>query len=653
MSDQGSPNSLFSALDANSHFAIVSSIVGRINGFLYRCRNDPTYTMLYISDGIRAMSGYPAIDFINNNVRDFASLIYPEDLPAVVDAVAEALKVRKNWDIDYRISARDGSLQWVHEIGAGVFDDRGDLKYLEGFVINVDERKKIELELQHTIKHRETTQRLLASVFGVISEPLAVADPKGALTMANTAVTRKLGWSIFDLMGKPVTNVLAEADRPGITEIMSSGSALDQTRQTKCMIRIKGKDDRPGEVDITSILQPDGQMYHVLTLRPHKDPASGDADWNFELAVREALKGGGAGSNVVAGKLQLVGLEQVKEALGDKWPATAERAFAVAERAIKRHLRPGDVFRKTTEDGYLVLFAHLSENEAQFKARAIAEEIREKLTGEIPDLAEAKVASITGAVPIEDVQQSEESIIAAIERRLREERERTENQAKAALGTGLKTGSPVFSNATTATGISAPIVFASLPAVMKDADESLKALGINHLALEAESFLLAGAGQRVLGGLSKSVGELIVTPVRLQTLAQHRASEAWLEVARALGEAAKRQIVVELREIPRDVATSRIGDTIQRLSSLFKAVAVELPEAELAFVDKLPAQVRLLTVEYSRLPWSGEDVLSTNFLRMLKVIDAKQRRLIVRNVTSVRRRNLLSKQGVNLFAASA
>ena len=28
------------------------SITGRMDGYLYRCRNDASYTMLYISDGI-------------------------------------------------------------------------------------------------------------------------------------------------------------------------------------------------------------------------------------------------------------------------------------------------------------------------------------------------------------------------------------------------------------------------------------------------------------------------------------------------------------------------------------------------------------------------------------------------------------------------
>ena len=64
------------------------SITSRMDGFLYRCRNDATYTMLYISEGIQKVSGYPAIDFENNKVREYTSVIHPDDLSTVYAAVA-------------------------------------------------------------------------------------------------------------------------------------------------------------------------------------------------------------------------------------------------------------------------------------------------------------------------------------------------------------------------------------------------------------------------------------------------------------------------------------------------------------------------------------------------------------------------------------
>jgi len=51
-------------MDADGMLNVLLSITGRMNGFLYRCRNDAAYTMLYISDGILAVSGYPASDVL-------------------------------------------------------------------------------------------------------------------------------------------------------------------------------------------------------------------------------------------------------------------------------------------------------------------------------------------------------------------------------------------------------------------------------------------------------------------------------------------------------------------------------------------------------------------------------------------------------------
>jgi diguanylate cyclase (GGDEF)-like protein/PAS domain S-box-containing protein len=115
-----------------------------MDGFLYRCRNDQHYTMLYMSDGIQTLSHYPPQDFIHNGVRDYTSIIHPDDLSSVYAAVDQALEARRNWNIDYRIVTRDGESLWVREIGGGVFNDAGVLVFLEGFVIDISDRKDVE-----------------------------------------------------------------------------------------------------------------------------------------------------------------------------------------------------------------------------------------------------------------------------------------------------------------------------------------------------------------------------------------------------------------------------------------------------------------------------------------------------------------------------
>jgi diguanylate cyclase (GGDEF)-like protein/PAS domain S-box-containing protein len=129
---------------ADSRLAALLSITGRMDGFLYRCRNDLSFTMLYISYGILTVSGYPASDFEGNRVRSFSSLIHPDDLGQVYIAVSKALEMRSNWNIDYRLLAADGREVWVREIGGGAVDEAGELGFLEGFVVDINDRKGIE-----------------------------------------------------------------------------------------------------------------------------------------------------------------------------------------------------------------------------------------------------------------------------------------------------------------------------------------------------------------------------------------------------------------------------------------------------------------------------------------------------------------------------
>jgi PAS domain S-box-containing protein len=134
--------------------------------------------MLHMSEGIERLCGYPASDFIDNRMRAFSTVIFPDDLEAVYTAVDQALATRRNWEIDYRLVHRSGKTLWVHEIGAGVLSDSGDLLYLEGFIIDIARRKRMETELN------ETQQKLVAANAAIMQ---SLADREAALAMTEAA----------------------------------------------------------------------------------------------------------------------------------------------------------------------------------------------------------------------------------------------------------------------------------------------------------------------------------------------------------------------------------------------------------------------------------------------------------------------------------
>lgn len=141
--------------------AIYDSITSRMKGFLYRCQNDEHYTMLVMSGRVERVTGYALNDLLNNRIASYVSLIHPDDIAAVDDAVEAGIKSKQNWDVDYRIRTASGEIQWVNEHGGPVFNAQDELAYLEGVVVDIAQRKEEE-------DQRTTNLNQVATVSGNI-----------------------------------------------------------------------------------------------------------------------------------------------------------------------------------------------------------------------------------------------------------------------------------------------------------------------------------------------------------------------------------------------------------------------------------------------------------------------------------------------------
>ncbi|SEQ18730.1 PAS domain S-box-containing protein [Ectothiorhodospira magna] len=130
--------------DDSTELDAFNSIISRLNGFLYRCRNNDQYTMQWVSGRCRELTGYSQDELRQNKAVSYASLIHPEDSAIVHEAVSQAVAKGGHWDVDYRIRHRDGNVRWVNENGGPVLDQDGKPQYLEGVVIDIRRRKDVE-----------------------------------------------------------------------------------------------------------------------------------------------------------------------------------------------------------------------------------------------------------------------------------------------------------------------------------------------------------------------------------------------------------------------------------------------------------------------------------------------------------------------------
>ncbi|MFA6636685.1 MAG: PAS domain S-box protein [Candidatus Omnitrophota bacterium] len=127
------------------------TLVENMPGVVFRCINDEKWSMLFISEEIQRMTGYPASDFIGNSVRSFASIIHEEDRGMVQDSIKSAVAEDRSYDVEYRILCADGRVLWVKEKGRILFDGRRGMIWLDGVIFDITIRKKAEEELEQAI----------------------------------------------------------------------------------------------------------------------------------------------------------------------------------------------------------------------------------------------------------------------------------------------------------------------------------------------------------------------------------------------------------------------------------------------------------------------------------------------------------------------
>jgi len=122
----------------------LATLMGNLPGMAYRCRNDTTWIMEFVSEGCADLTGYEPSDLIENGTIAFSDLIHPEDRMGVGDQIQLALEEHRKFQVMYRIITPKGIQKWVWEQGLGVFSQKGDLLAIEGFVIDITDRKNAE-----------------------------------------------------------------------------------------------------------------------------------------------------------------------------------------------------------------------------------------------------------------------------------------------------------------------------------------------------------------------------------------------------------------------------------------------------------------------------------------------------------------------------
>jgi len=145
------------------------SLITNIPGIAYRCGDVSHQPMLFISDAVEAITGYPADDFTGSRPkRNFANIVHPDDQQLFVNSSAYDGVLH----IEYRIVHRNGQIRWMMEQGILVRDKQSHEVWLDGFMMDITERREMELALRDAKEKAEQAAAARAAFMANMSHEI-------------------------------------------------------------------------------------------------------------------------------------------------------------------------------------------------------------------------------------------------------------------------------------------------------------------------------------------------------------------------------------------------------------------------------------------------------------------------------------------------
>lgn len=230
---------------------LTRTLIANLPGVAFRCRNDESWSMLFVSDGVEALTGWRRADFLGGDIS-FGRIIHADDEVRCREMVQAALAEDRPWvGLEYRIRRFDGSERWVSETSRGVFDAQGVLQWIDGVIFDITEIKRRKAEL--------------ASLVAAIDRVLALVefDMQGRIRHANQNFLDLTGYRLDELEGQPHSVLKGPLDTEAERALWQS-LARGEVVRNHVELRTRGGRRLWVRLAFNPIFDADGRPSHVV-----------------------------------------------------------------------------------------------------------------------------------------------------------------------------------------------------------------------------------------------------------------------------------------------------------------------------------------------------------------------------------------------------
>ena len=248
-------------------------LVERVPAAVYIDVQDPAVTdggrLAYMSPQIEEILGYPPEAFLRDPEL-WHGLIHPDDLESALGAYDEHWATDRPLRADYRMTARDGSVVWVHDEAYSMTEGSDGRRVSQGLLVNRTDQKHLEERLLYDALHDPLTGLANRVLFGDHVERALARQPRSRAKVAVLfidlddfkVVNDSLGHRAGDRLLVEVAQRLSSVIRAGDVAARQGGDEftvlLDQIQGVEDAVqsaeRISAELGRPIELEGRSIV---------------------------------------------------------------------------------------------------------------------------------------------------------------------------------------------------------------------------------------------------------------------------------------------------------------------------------------------------------------------------------------------------------------
>jgi PAS domain S-box-containing protein len=134
----------------------------------------------FVSQQAERLLGYPLSDWLEQPTF-WLDHLHPDDRPRVLSQRREAIAARRDYELDYRMIAKDGRTLWLRDIVNVVAKDEHRLK-LRGIMVDVTESKRAEAALRESEERfRTLAETMPAAILIFRGERFVYVNPAAEL----------------------------------------------------------------------------------------------------------------------------------------------------------------------------------------------------------------------------------------------------------------------------------------------------------------------------------------------------------------------------------------------------------------------------------------------------------------------------------------